>query len=78
MADRTVDVHLIVSYSPVSRRFTFEQALGPIAFNGGQVYDWHERRYENNNEGDNIALIIEAGDQLESALRVINTFADAA
>lgn len=74
---RHVDVHLIVSYSPMTHEFTFERALGPVMFGGdyvrGQVYDWATREYQPNDQDQNAALIKEAGDQLESALRVINT-----
>lgn len=75
---RNVDVHLVVSYSPVTRRFTFERPLGAIVFPDGQVFDYADRKYHPNFEDDNGDLIIDAGDQLESALRVINTVPSAA
>ena len=69
---RHVDVLLIVSYSPMTKQFTFERTLGPQFIDKRQVFDWAERDYQDNDAKNNLALINEAGDQLESALRVIN------
>ena len=69
---RHVDVHLIVSYSPMTKQFTFERTLGPQFMDKRQVFDWAERDYQDNDAKNNLDLINEAGDQLESALRVIN------
>lgn len=79
MADtRNVDVHLIVSYSSVTGAFTLERTLGAVFMDGRQVYDWREKAYQRNDAGDNLDFIRDASDQLESALRVINTVPDAA
>jgi hypothetical protein len=78
VTDRNVDVHLVVSYSPVTGRFTFERMLSPVIMDGRQVYDWATRTYQRNDENNNLELISDAATQLESALRVINTVPRAA
>jgi hypothetical protein len=56
----------------MTKQFTFERTLGPQFMDKRQVFDWAERDYQDNDAKNNLDLIKDAGDQLESALRVIN------